>query len=212
MVVNLSKPPIPERSPQADLALSLSEEPLASALHAVIGETKDQAAQILSTQPEPEDSDTNPNFVKVYEGKRIKVSPDSPEQTLSTAGLNGCTAVLIFVEEDNGERTVCLSHFPPFMIGRHKGKISELLAGENLKGAHKKRVVLLVDAKRENHSADLEAHIKTFLGDDTEFELIPYKSKDRDPSQEGYGVFTVKIPSSKMGEASYSTWLNSNNL
>ena len=212
MAAHHTKTPIPEKARQADLAPNLSEGPLAPALQTAIDKTMDHAAQILSTQPAPEGLDANPNFVKVFDGKKIKISADSPEQTLFTAGLNGCTAVLIFVEEANGERTACLSHFPPFMIDRHKRKIEDLLTDESLKDARKKRVVILADAKRENSLATLETHIKTFLGDDTEFELIPYQSKGRDPSQEGYGVFTVKIPSSKIGEASYSTWLNSNNL
>lgn len=155
-----------------------------------------------------DDLGTNLEIVNVFDGKKIKVLPEEEKKSFLTEELNGCTAVLIFTEEEDGKRTLCLTHYPPFMLERNKNKITELLDGNMIK-ATKKKVVILAENKRQEHLPDLKLHISNSLGEDTNIEVVTYT---KDPSKENYGRFSAKVAPKESGTVSYSTWFSTNTL
>lgn len=129
--------------------------------------------------------------VTLYGTAKIETKPGDTEQVvLSTEKLNGCTAVLLFRQYENGEREAQLSHFPPIFIDSQLKSMSTFERDSQRKEADTS-AFFYVERGRADTLPQLEAFIRTTLGITKPPHIEAY---DRGLSRENAGTLKVTVP------------------
>jgi hypothetical protein len=136
--------------------------------------------------------------VPLYQGARIDIGPDDPNQVLITENLNGCSATIIWTESSDHLRSAQLVHFPPFMLDRHLQKIKDLIKDSDLVAFEKHALLYLSSRRRENEFKIIEC-MQSELGKDLQITIRFYEEKTDDES----GILAVELKSGQDGEVIY---------
>lgn len=115
--------------------------------------------------------------VSVFQVERVTKERAEISQILATEKLNGCTAIAIW-----SQNSAQLSHFPPFMLGRHLDAILTHLTMQDQKSIENGAFIYLASSRKENESK-ITAYLKKHLGINSKITVRYYQQEADQDSQ-----------------------------